>query len=70
VTALTDSELAVLQLVAAGSQLKQVAKALYMSEPIVKDRMRDVRRKLGALNTAHAVAIACRKGLLDEDGCE
>jgi DNA-binding NarL/FixJ family response regulator len=61
---LCDNELACLRLLAAGKTLPQIAAVLGWSEPEVRDRMRQVRRKLGAKNQTHALVIALQRGIV------
>lgn len=62
---LTDRELDVLRLVAAGFSNKEVAAHLYIGLTTVKTHLDDVYRKLGVSDRAHAVAVALRGGLLE-----
>ncbi len=61
---LSDQELEVLQLVAAGATNKDIAEKLYWSEATVKRKIQDILEKLGAANRPQAVAEAARRGLL------
>ncbi len=61
---LTDQELQVLQLIAAGATNKEIADKLYWSEVTVKRKTQDIFEKLGVANRAQAVAEATRRGLL------
>ncbi len=61
---LTDQELTVLQMIAAGATNKEIAGKLYWSEVTVKRKAQDIIEKLGAANRAQAVAEATRRGLL------
>ena len=61
---LTDCEIAVLQLVADGFTNREIGHILFVSEETVKSHIRLVLAKLRAHNRAHAVAIACRRGLV------
>jgi len=61
----TPAELRVLELAAEGLREKQIAAVLHYSTETVKSYGKQARRKLGARNTAHAVAIAYRAGLLE-----
>ncbi|HRW20279.1 MAG TPA: response regulator transcription factor [Dermatophilaceae bacterium] len=61
---LTPRESDVLNALAAGSSVAQVAKSLYMSESTVKTHIAKVYDKLGAKNRASAVMAAIRLGLI------
>ncbi|MCX4748666.1 response regulator transcription factor [Kitasatospora sp. NBC_01287] len=61
---LTDRELEVLRLVAAGSTNKESAKRLLISEATVKTHLLHLYAKLGVRDRAAAVAAGYRKGLL------
>lgn len=62
---LTERELDVLRLVAAGYSNKEVGAHLYIGLTTVKTHLDDVYRKLGVSDRAHAVAVALRRGLLE-----
>jgi DNA-binding NarL/FixJ family response regulator len=61
---LTDRELEVLRLVAAGTTNKEAAKTLFISEATVKTHLLHLYAKLGVRDRAAAVAAAYRSGLL------
>jgi NarL family two-component system response regulator LiaR len=61
---LTQTELRVLQLIAAGKTTGEIADELFMAEKTVKNHLANVYRKLGAKNRSHAVSEAYRQGLL------
>ena len=63
--ALSEREIEVLRLVAAGSANKIVAGRLAISEETVKAHMRNILSKLGANDRTHAVTIALRRGIID-----
>ncbi len=63
-TGLSDQELEVLRMVAAGATNKDIAEKLYWSEATVKRKVQDILEKLGAANRPQAVAEAARRGLL------
>ncbi|MCL2551393.1 MAG: response regulator transcription factor [Actinomycetia bacterium] len=61
---LTDRELEVLRLVAAGTTNKEAAKRLFISEATVKTHLLHLYGKLGVRDRAAAVAAAYQAGLL------
>lgn len=61
---LTPRESDVLNQLAAGASVAQVARSLYMSESTVKTHIAKVYDKLGAKNRASAVMAAIRLGLI------
>jgi two-component system response regulator DesR len=61
---LTEREREVLDLIAAGSTNREIAKQLYLSPHTVKEHTSALYRKLGARNRAEAVQRAQRIGLL------
>jgi len=63
---LSDRDVEILRLVASGCSNKEVARRLYLSVGTVKTHLDDIYRALGVSDRAHAVAVALRKGLLDE----
>lgn len=62
--ALTDRELEVLTLIAAGTTNREAARKLFISEATVKTHLLHVYAKLGARDRAAAVAEAYKRGLL------
>ena len=62
---LTEHELEILRMVAAGATNRQVAHHLFISVDTVKSHLENVYRTLGVSDRAHAVAVAMRKGLLE-----
>jgi DNA-binding CsgD family transcriptional regulator len=62
---LTPRELQTLRMKANGLVSKQIAAEFGITENTVKNHMTVILRKLGAENTAHAVAIGFRRGLLE-----
>lgn len=62
---LTDVEIEVLRLVAAGFSNKRVAAALDAPEETVKSRMKSILGKLGASDRTHAVTLALKRGIID-----
>lgn len=61
---LTEQELQVLRMIAAGATNKEIAEKLYWSEVTVKRKVQDILEKMGVANRAQAVADAARRGLL------
>lgn len=61
---LTDRELDVLRLVAAGHGNRAIAASLSLSEHTVRAHLRGISRKLGVQNRVQAVAEAVRQGLI------
>ncbi|MBI4788368.1 MAG: response regulator transcription factor [Chloroflexi bacterium] len=61
---LTDQELSVLRMIAAGATNKEIAEKLYWSEVTVKRKVQDILEKMGVANRAQAVAEAAKRGLL------
>jgi DNA-binding CsgD family transcriptional regulator len=64
---LSPRQLEVLQLVALGSDARQIAAELSISNATVRTHVKNVLARLGARNRAHAVAIAMTTGLLGHD---
>lgn len=63
-TMLTDRELEVLSLVAAGLTSIAVANRLLISHKTVENHKQRIFAKLGVQNQAHAVSVAMRRGLM------
>jgi NarL family two-component system response regulator LiaR len=61
---LTQTELRVLQLVAAGKTTSDIADHLFVAEKTVKNHLANIFRKLGVKNRSHAVSEGYRQGLL------
>jgi DNA-binding CsgD family transcriptional regulator len=61
---LTPRELAVLRLVSAGMQSREVARELNLGEETVRSHLKKVQSKLGARNRTQAVAEALRQHLI------
>lgn len=61
---LTEQELRLLELMADGASVQEIAAALFLSERSVKRRTQAVIEKLGAANRTQAVAEAFRRGIL------
>ena len=62
---LSDVEVDVLRLVAAGFSNKRVAAALQVPEETVKSRMKSILGKLAANDRTHAVTLALKRGIID-----
>jgi DNA-binding NarL/FixJ family response regulator len=65
--ALTEREIDVLKLIAAGNGNKQIADELSISEATVKSRVTNILSKLGANDRAHAVTIGLKRGIIELD---
>jgi DNA-binding NarL/FixJ family response regulator len=65
--ALTEREVDVLRLIAAGNGNKQIADVLSISEATVKSRVTNILSKLGANDRAHAVTIGLKRGIIELD---
>jgi DNA-binding NarL/FixJ family response regulator len=65
--ALTEREVDVLKLIAAGNGNKQIADVLSISEATVKSRITNILSKLGANDRAHAVTISLQRGIIELD---
>jgi DNA-binding NarL/FixJ family response regulator len=63
--ALTEREVDVLKLIAAGNGNKQIADMLSISEATVKSRVTNILSKLGANDRAHAVTIGLKRGIIE-----
>ncbi len=61
---LTVRQRQVLALVANGRQDKEIALLLGMGRVTVRHHLEQIRQRLGAFNTPHAVAIGLRRGLI------
>lgn len=57
-------ELKVLECFAQGLRAKQIAHDMRKSSRTVETQSWNIRGKLGASNTAHAVYLACKRGLI------
>jgi DNA-binding NarL/FixJ family response regulator len=62
---LSEREIEVLQLIAAGNSNKQIADALFVAEATIKSRITNILSKLGASDRAHAVTIALKRGIIE-----
>jgi DNA-binding NarL/FixJ family response regulator len=65
---LTDREVQVLRLVAAGKPNREIAGALHLSEHTVARHMQNILAKLGVSSRAAATSHALARGLLSPDG--
>ena len=63
---LTERELELLYLMADGSSNKGIAKKLFISENTVKYHIRNILQKFNVQNRTEAVALAIRKGFLEQ----
>jgi DNA-binding NarL/FixJ family response regulator len=63
--ALSEREIDVLRLVAAGNSNKQIADHLIVAEATIKSRITNILSKLGASDRAHAVTIALKRGIIE-----
>jgi len=64
---LTEREIEVVGLIAAGNGNKQIADHLSIGEATVKSHVTNILSKLGANDRAHAVTIAMKRGIIDLD---
>ena len=62
---LTRREQEVLSLIASGADREEIAHELTISVATVRTHVRNVLRKLGARNRAHAIALAVQHGLIE-----
>lgn len=56
--------LQILELMAGGMQLVEVARHLYITESTARTHMQQIHWLLGAKTTTHAVAVAAAEGLI------
>jgi DNA-binding NarL/FixJ family response regulator len=63
--ALSEREIDVLRLIAAGNSNKQIADHLIVAEATIKSRISNILSKLGASDRAHAVTIALKRGIIE-----
>lgn len=64
---LTDREIQILRLVAEGKKIREISRSVRLAERTVKHYLELARRKLGAENSSHAVALAVQRGLIRVD---
>jgi DNA-binding NarL/FixJ family response regulator len=65
--ALTEREIDVLKLIAAGNSNKQIADQLSIGEATVKSHITNILSKLGANDRTHAVTIGLKRGIIALD---
>jgi DNA-binding NarL/FixJ family response regulator len=63
--ALTEREISVLRLIAAGNSNKQIADHLSIGEATVKSHVTNILSKLGANDRVHAVTIGLKRGIIE-----
>jgi DNA-binding NarL/FixJ family response regulator len=63
--ALSEREIDVLRLIAAGNSNKEIADHLIVAEATIKSRVTNILSKLGARDRAHAVTIALKRGIIE-----
>jgi DNA-binding NarL/FixJ family response regulator len=63
--ALTNAEIEVLRLIAAGNANKQIADQLFITEDTVKSRVKNILSKLNANDRTHAAIIGLKRGIID-----
>jgi len=61
---LTEREMEVLRLIAAGNANKEIAAQLSLTEETVKSRVSSILSKLGANDRTHAVTIGLKRGII------
>ncbi len=61
---LSEREVEVLRLVAAGMTNKEIASALFIAEGTVKTHLNSIHEKLGVRDRTEAVMVALRRGML------
>ena len=62
---LTEREMEVLRLIAAGNANKEIAAQLSIAEETVKSRITSILSKLGANDRTHAVTIGLKRGIIE-----
>ena len=63
--ALTEREIEVLSLIAAGNSNKLIADQLSISEDTVKGHVKSILSKLGVNDRTHAVTVGLKRGIID-----
>ena len=61
---LTESEKAILNLIAEGMSSRTIAKVLYVSENTIETHRRNMMRKAGTPNMAALVRVAVKQGIV------
>ena len=61
---LTEREIEVLRLIAAGNANKEIAAQLSITEETVKSRVKNILMKLGANDRTHAAMIGVKRGII------
>jgi DNA-binding NarL/FixJ family response regulator len=61
----TEREISVLRLIAAGNRNKDIAKQLCIAEDTVKGHIKRIMEKLGARDRTQAVSIALQRGIIE-----
>ena len=64
-TQLTEREIEVLRLIAAGNANKEIAAQLDLAEDTVKRHVTNILSKLGANDRTHAVTIGLKRGIIE-----
>lgn len=62
---LTEKEIEVLRLIAAGNANKEIGAQLLITEETVKSRVKNILDKLGAKDRTHAVSIGVKRGIIE-----
>lgn len=65
VPSLTEREVRIIRLISQGFTYRQIGNRIGLGEDSVKPAVSRLLRKLGAENSAHAVLLACRAGVVD-----
>ncbi|MEJ0027148.1 MAG: response regulator transcription factor [Rhizomicrobium sp.] len=63
--ALSEREIAILRLVAAGQANKEIARRLSISEDTVKAHMKNIFAKLGVSDRTQAVTVSAKRGIIE-----
>ena len=63
-TGLSEREVAILQLLAEGCEVPEIARRLSYSERTIKNQLHEILGQLKVKNRSHAVAYAMRQGLI------
>lgn len=69
-SAITPRQAEVLQLLAAGLRVKEIARRLRINPRTVQGHLAAIRRSLGVASNPHLVAIAVGRGLLPHPGAQ